>query len=123
MKKLLVFLLIIPFFTITCYAEELYDSAAEDLGVYSVEQGLSGEEKEISGELDLSGDYDTGGALSRLWKSLLEKISAAIKAEWKSVFVIAAISFTDKRAFCLNKSRISSIALPPKSFIYRYPFY
>ena len=69
MKKLIAILLIIPLFSTTCYAEELYDSAAEDLGVYSVEEGLSGEEKEISGELELSGNYDTGGALSRLWKT------------------------------------------------------
>lgn len=92
MKKLLAILLIIPFFSATCYAEELYDSAAEDLGVYAVEEGLSQEEREISGELELSGDYDTGGALSRLWKSLLEKISTEIKAELKSVFAVAAIS-------------------------------
>ena len=92
MKKLLVFLLLLPLFSTTCYAEELYDDAAEDLGLYSVEDGLQGDEKEIIGELDLGGSYDTGGALSRLFKSLLEKFSAGLKEELKSVFAVAAIS-------------------------------
>lgn len=92
MKKLLVFLLLLPLFSATCYAEELYDDAAEDLGLYSVENELQGEEKEIIGELDLGGSYDTGGALSRLFKSLLEKFSAGLKEELKSVFAVAAIS-------------------------------
>ena len=92
MKKLLIFLLLLPLFSATCYAEELYDDAAEDLGLYSVEDGLQGEEKEIIGELDLSGNYDTGGALSRLFKSLLEKFNAGLKEELKSVFSVAAIS-------------------------------
>ena len=92
MKKLLVFLLLLPLFSTTCYAEELYDDAADDLGLYSVENELQGEEKEIIGELDLGGSYDTGGALSRLFKSLLEKFSAGLKEELKSVFAVAAIS-------------------------------
>lgn len=92
MKKLLLILLMLPLFTSTCYAEELYDSAAEDLGIYAVQEGLSGEETGISGELTLSGNYDSGGALSRLWKNLLEKISSAVKDELKTVFSLAAIS-------------------------------
>lgn len=92
MKKILAFLLILPLFVTTCYAEELYDGAAEELDIYSVEKGLPADTRDISGKLELSGEYDTGGALSRLFQSLLETVSAELKKELKSVFAVAAIS-------------------------------
>lgn len=92
MKKILAFMLVLPLFVTTCYAEELYDDAAEKMEVYAVEESLPDEAKEISGNLELDGDYDTGGALNRLLKSFLETISTELKKELKSVFAIAAIS-------------------------------
>lgn len=92
MKKLLAFLLVIPLFTTTCYAEELCENAAESLNIYAVEEELAAGEKEIIGELELSGNYDTGGALSRLFKDFLENVGDTLKKELRSVFAVAAIS-------------------------------
>ncbi len=101
MRKLLAFFLLLPLFVTTCYAEELYDDAAEDMDVFAVEDSLPEDAKEISGNLELDGNYDAGGALSRLFRSFLETISAELKNEFKTVFAIAAISVFCAVGMCI----------------------
>ena len=49
--------------------------------IYEVENALEEKEREISGTLTLDGSYDAEAALHRLWRSVLEKLHDAGKAE------------------------------------------
>ena len=79
MKRLFVLLLLMPCFITTCHAEDIYASAARETGIYAVEK-LEGDAGDVAGELRLDGSYDTGGALGRLWKGLLEKLRAELQS-------------------------------------------
>lgn len=81
MKKLLCLMLMLPLFSVTCFAESVPEETAEQTGAYHVQDGLSTEELEISGELRLDGAYDAKGALERGWKRLIEKFRETLRAE------------------------------------------
>ena len=49
--------------------------------IYEVENALEEKEREISGTLTLDGSYDAEAALHRLWRSVLDKLHDAGKAE------------------------------------------
>ena len=81
MKKLLCVLLLLPLFITSCFALDVVEETARQTKADRVEEELSPEEREISGELSLDGSYDAGGALGRLWKRLLESLKNALQKE------------------------------------------
>ena len=79
MKRLLIFLLIIPVFIGRAYAEGLDASAMDVFDAKAMERGLSGEEAAISGSVGLE-RYDAGAALSRLWRAFADKLRAELQS-------------------------------------------
>ena len=79
MKKLILILLLIPFFITPAYADSPYDQAAEEFGVGILEQGLTEGERNITGPVSIDGAYDTGGALYRILEELISHIKAELK--------------------------------------------
>lgn len=81
MKKLICLLLLLPFFSVTCLAESVRKVTAEEIGADHVQDGLSEDERDISGELKLDGSYDVNGALARAWRSLTDKLCRGLRSE------------------------------------------
>ena len=70
MKRLIFIIILLPVFIIGANAD--LDSAARDAGIYRVEDSLADDARDISGKLDINGGYDTGSALGRLWRRILD---------------------------------------------------
>ena len=81
MKKLLCVLLLLPLFSVPCYAQSISEETAEQTGAYQVQDGLSQDELEISGKLRLDGSYDAMGALARAWQRLTSAVRKTLRAE------------------------------------------
>ena len=114
MKKLAaiaLLLLISPLLVTSCYAEGLYDQLGEAAGVYTVEDGLRQEEKEILGDLRLDGSYDSEGALRRLWESMIRKAKTAAGDELGRITALLALAMGSALACILTeKKNYSAIA-------------
>lgn len=91
MRTLLLILLLLPAFGGTAYAEELYQQAAEETGVYAVED-LPEELRDISGALKVDGSYDAGNALKRLWKSFVNSLRRELGENLRSASALIAIA-------------------------------
>ena len=94
MKKVFTLLLVIAFFpcwALEAHAEDIYSQAATEFGADKLEDTLSKEEKEIMGEMKLDGQYDAGGALSRLWRSFVAKLVSEIRANVSHFTALVAI--------------------------------
>ena len=102
MKTLLLVLLLFPLLGTTCYADSAVDELAKLTDAYSVQNALGEGERKISGTLTLDGSYDTQGALSRLWKTLLEKGKERLDKEIRdiSAVVVLAILAAATSAVC-----------------------
>lgn len=87
MKKLIMVLLLLPFFSVTACAEL-------DIGIdmSGLESALPEETRSLSGELVLDGEYDSTGALQRLWTGFCRRFSESLNEEWRTIFGVAAIS-------------------------------
>ena len=70
MKRLIFIIILLPAFIIGASAD--LDAAARDAGIYGVEDSLTDDARDISGKLDITGGYDTGSALWRLWRRFLD---------------------------------------------------
>lgn len=92
MKKLFCFVLLLPMFLVTAYAENIDKEFADMTGIYDVENALGEEEKEISGELRLDGKLDVQGAFKRMLSNIKDKALDVIRTELKFVLVILAVS-------------------------------
>ena len=91
MKKIILCLLIImPALTVPSYAD--IDAAARSSGVYEVEDSLPDDIRDISGSLDITGGYDSGSALGRLWKRIVDSLLCEIKNGVGDIAGLAAIS-------------------------------
>lgn len=90
MKKVLLFILLVPLFVVRCYAD--IDDAARSSGIYEVENALADDAQDISGQLDVTGGYDAGSALGRLWRRLLEQLIEQLRDGIGDVVGLAAIS-------------------------------
>ena len=73
MKRLLIVLILLPFFHAPGYAEGLADRTLDIFDTVQMENGLSREEREIGGEIGADG-YNVRAALSRLWQSFAAKL-------------------------------------------------
>ena len=103
MKKIILFLLLCPIFVTSCRAESVYDAAAQD--ACSVEDALPEEQREISGELAVDGSYDAGGALKRLWDSILEGARAELGENLKYAAGLVAVAVFCSLAGTLSDSK------------------
>lgn len=92
MRVLLLILLMLPAFTVPAYAGDIYEQAADETGIYAVEEQLPEEAREISGSLKVDGSYDTENALERLWKSLVENVKGELGDVLKIAGSLIAIS-------------------------------
>ncbi|MBQ9687187.1 MAG: hypothetical protein IJV41_11710 [Oscillospiraceae bacterium] len=79
MRKLILILLLIPWFVTPAYADFPYEQAAEEFGTGAMEQGLTEGERSVTGSLQLDGRYDVDGALHRLVKALIENVKSEIR--------------------------------------------
>ena len=94
MKKLILILLMLPWFSFVCYAQDIGEETASITGAMQVEDGLGEEELAIVGELTLDGSYDGRGALSRLWTRLVDAARAHLAEELRfAVSLLAIASF------------------------------
>ncbi len=105
MKKILLILLLSPFFFTQCYADDLYSRLGDLSNAYEIESMLPDSAQEISGKLRLDGSYDTQGALQRLFSRFLlqisEHLSIALKAA-AELFILALLCALAE-SFCKTK--------------------
>lgn len=92
MKKVLLILIIMPLFFLSCHADNAAQSALEISGVDRLEENLPGRIRKISGEIKNDGTYDSGGALKRLGTEIIESVDREIKANIQSLFSLIIIS-------------------------------
>lgn len=92
MRVFLLVLLLIPGFAVPAYAEDIYEQAADETGIYAIEDQLPEEARDISGSLKVDGSYDTENALERLWNSLIDKIKGELGENIKTASALIAIS-------------------------------
>lgn len=114
MRRVLLILLLCPLFFADCRAEGISDtlSALGDIG--ALEEGLTDEERAISGEARLDGTYDVNGALDRLWSGLLSRLRSALSGELRlglRLFLLALLCalcacFCENRSVCETIDRV-----------------
>lgn len=104
-RLLLCVFLVLPLFSISVYAEDIYSYAGKEFEVDRLEDILTEDEREISGSIENANSYDAGGALARLWKSFLTRIISEFKKNidsFSSLVALAIIS-TMGSALCNEK--------------------
>jgi stage III sporulation protein AE len=79
MKRLLFFLLLFPLFFTKAWAEEPVAGAMALFDSAQMENGLSGEEREIVGEIGPN-QKDVSSALSRLFGAVLERLNTELRS-------------------------------------------
>ena len=96
--KTLVLLLLLLSISPCKTSEEIGIETAQATGVYELEEELGEEERGISGELVLDGSYDAQGALSRLWKRILDTARDQLHQELRFALSILAVAFLSSAA-------------------------
>lgn len=86
---------------VCCYAEGITTEAENMSGINEAMDKLPDDVKEISGTINDSGTYDSGGALGRLWRKIVKDVSEEISNNVKSVAAIVAISLLSSIAAAL----------------------
>ena len=104
MKMLIGFLLCIPMFVLPVYAEAV-EMATELMGIDEIYGYLPEDAEKISGRLDKNGNYDSGGALKRLYESTLEKLKDELQGNIDSFLRIIMICLlcSVSISFCQEK--------------------
>ncbi|MCR5577321.1 MAG: stage III sporulation protein AE [Oscillospiraceae bacterium] len=85
-------LLLAPFFTCRAYALEPKDESADVFHLESMCDGLSGEEREISGELSAE-SYDAEGAMRRLGEELKKRVREEVHGTLRFASSLTALCF------------------------------
>lgn len=91
MRTFLLLFFIMPIFFMPAYADDLYEETAALTGVEAMEEALGADTREISGELRADGGYDVRGALSRLWRKILEGLKEEAARNFTFVSGLVAI--------------------------------
>lgn len=86
-------------------AESLYEKAASLVGLDGLEAGLTEEEREIGGTLRGDGQYDASGALSRLWRRLLESLRDSLHSQLRFAAALIALCLFCALASALTKEK------------------
>lgn len=90
MRKLVLVFVILPCMVVPAYA--VYDDAARDAGIYAVEDYLPDDVRNIGGALDISGGYDSGSALGRLWQRFIDFLGEQLRNSVDDLVGLASIS-------------------------------
>ena len=108
MKKLLIIIICIPLFLSECYAEQEVSKAAEIIGIEKIYDTLPENVEKISGKIDADGQYDSVGALERLWRSTIEKLENEVQSNIESFFSLVLLNLLC--AICANLCQEKKIA-------------
>ena len=92
MKKTLLVLLLSPLLIVSVHAEGYTSPLGEDLNVNAVRDTLPEDVREVGGELQLDGEYDSAGALERLWDRFLAQIAENVRESAREVFSVLAVA-------------------------------
>ena len=104
MRQLLFVLLLIPIFVTPGHAQSLYEQAGQEFGAAALEESLGEEERAISGSLSLDGSYDSGAALSRLWRELIERLRTELEESMGFAAALLAVVLLCSMAVVLSGS-------------------
>lgn len=91
MKKLLFILLLLPLFPLSAYAETPAGNTQEIFQTEMLTEGLLEEELQVGGEPRMDGQYDTRGALSRLWTRFQNAVSDALHESIAQLIGLSAL--------------------------------
>ncbi|MGI5976533.1 MAG: stage III sporulation protein AE [Candidatus Limivicinus sp.] len=105
MKKFVLLLLILPFFTVSAHADELIDEAAEIAGVNELNEALPDDAGEISGKIDSNGKYDSKAALGRLWNKIVKNIVDELRDSVKTAAALVGIGLVTSLAGTLCRDK------------------
>lgn len=94
MRNLLLVLLLLPMLPFSPGTSEIEEETARQTGVYQVEEGLSEEERELSGELCLDGSYDAREALGRIWDRLIQAVKQRLAQDLGFALKLVLIALT-----------------------------
>lgn len=113
MKVFILILSLCPLFITEASAEEIYTRAADEMGIYQVQQALEGDARQISGELSVNGSYDAGSALSRLAEKAIALLKQELKKIWGSSARLMSLTVISAAAaaLCPDKTVHGSISL------------
>lgn len=100
MKRMICMLLLLPMLVTTAYAE-----SGGELDVSAVEDALPEQVREISGNLTLDGEYDSSGALQRLWRELCDRGKDALTTQSREMLRLFAIALLTAAAVAVCPER------------------
>ena len=91
MKKLFFILLLCPLFILPAYAQSPYEVASEEIGTAVMDQALTADERSITGQMVIDGNYDTGGAVKRLGEYLKDRLVTELKSNLRLTLQLLAM--------------------------------
>lgn len=104
MKRIIIIaLLLCPLFFTEGHAQSVYEQAADMSQIYTVEEALPEQGRQISGELKVDGSYDAKGALARLWDRICQQLVSGLKEELRFALGLVAVA-----VFCAVGGAVSS---------------
>lgn len=92
MKRILFFIILMPLFAGTCFAESIEEETARVTDIYQVENGLGEEERSVSGELLIDGTYDARGAIGRLLTHFWNKLREQVHQEMRFGLILVSVA-------------------------------
>lgn len=104
MKGICCVLLLFSVLTGAGFGGELGETA-ELTEIYSVEEFLGQQEREISGELQIDGSYDARGALGRLWEKLRTGVTEQFRQELRFALEMVAVALLGSLAAALSPNQ------------------
>lgn len=108
MKRFLLILLILPFLSVSAYAEGTPFPLSEELNTSAVKDSLPEDVQKIGGELRYAGDYDGTGALERLWNRFLLQIIESLHSSAREMFSVMTLVILCALGTCLSPGQKQS---------------
>lgn len=90
MRRIFLIIIILPMLSFPAHAE--LDDAAREAGIYAVEEAAGDDMRAIGGRLDVTGGYDSGSALARLWHRFLDYLLVQLHGSLGDLISLAAIA-------------------------------
>ena len=102
MNKAICLLLLLPLLANSSYGQGMEEETAALTQVYTLEEALDEEERELSGDLRIDGSYDAGGALARIWDKLRESVVQQFHGELRFALGMVAAALLGSLASALS---------------------
>ena len=110
MRFLTAFFIFIQLLSVNAWAD-IYSDAGELMGIKTISDCLDSEAAEVTGEMTLSGDYDTRGALRRVIEKMVSAVKKNVRSELAFFAQIVAIAVLNALVSSLcTGDRIADIA-------------